>query len=168
MCSFQPSDYFRLKNTLNLKIFRDIKWKIMLCILECKFCNIFVTGILFPIIWKMWFKDICTKMNSHFDLINLLLLIVTNRDFCRCSNRPTINLLIKKLFEVWLTGELWTMKKVAHLLVNLCIFNPLTLTAAKTGRTILMKSFSLKHHWQTIWRRNVDQNITNNSPSNIL
>ena len=46
--------------------------------------------------------------------------------------------------------------------------NPLMLTEAKTSLTILMKSFRLKHKWQNIWRRNVDKNITYNSPSNIL
>ena len=53
---------------------------------------------------------------------------------------------------------------VAHM--NFFI-NPLMLTAAKTSLTILMKSFFLKHDWQNIWRRNADQNITNNFPSNI-
>ena len=51
---------------------------------------------------------------------------------------------------------------------NMTWFNPLMLTAAKTSLTILKKSFRFKHNWQNIWRRNVDQNITNNSPSNIL
>ena len=46
--------------------------------------------------------------------------------------------------------------------------NPLMLTAAKISLTILMKSFRLKHNWQNSWRRKVDHNITNNSPSNIL
>ena len=34
--------------------------------------------------------------------------------------------------------------------------------------TILMKPFKLNHSWENIWRRNVNQNITYNSPSNIL
>ena len=46
--------------------------------------------------------------------------------------------------------------------------NTLMLTAAKTSLTILMKSFRLKQNWQSFLRRNVHQNIINNSPSNIL
>ena len=46
--------------------------------------------------------------------------------------------------------------------------NPLMLTAAKTSLTMLRKSFRLKHNWQNITRGNVDEHITNNSPSNIL
>ena len=42
------------------------------------------------------------------------------------------------------------------------------LSAAKSSHAILVKSFSQKHVRQNICRRNVNQNINNNSPSNIL
>ena len=41
-------------------------------------------------------------------------------------------------------------------------------TAAKSSLTILMTCFREKQCWGNIWRENVIQNITNNSPSNIL
>ena len=47
-------------------------------------------------------------------------------------------------------------------------FNPLTLIAVKSSLTILSKSFKRKQNLENIWWRNVNQNITNNSPSNIL
>ena len=46
------------------------------------------------------------------------------------------------------------------------LFNPLMLTVAKTSMTILMKFLRLKH--SKVSSRDVDQNIANNSPSNIL
>ena len=73
--------------------------------------------------------------------------------------------------EIWVLNRLLLKNGIrmkAYLLVWMHILNPLTLTAAKTSQTISMKSFRLKHNWQSIWRRNVDNNITNNSPSNIL
>ena len=48
------------------------------------------------------------------------------------------------------------------------LINPFTLRAAKRGLTIL-EIFSLqKHFFENIWRRNVNQRLHNNSPSNIL
>ena len=49
-----------------------------------------------------------------------------------------------------------------------CSFNPLTLRVAKTGLTILLIFSSQKRFIKNIWKRNVYQNNTNNSPSNIL
>ena len=46
--------------------------------------------------------------------------------------------------------------------------NPLMLTAAKSSLTILMIICRQKQSQENIWSRNVNQNITNNSPSNIL
>ena len=54
------------------------------------------------------------------------------------------------------------------LLVFETYLNPLMLTAAKNSLTILMQSCRQKQMWKTIWRRNVVQNFTNYSPSNIL
>ena len=48
------------------------------------------------------------------------------------------------------------------------MFNPLILRAAKSSMTILMKSCRQKHTYENIWWRNVQQDITNNSPTNIL
>ena len=45
-------------------------------------------------------------------------------------------------------------------------FNPLMLTASSL--TVLVKSYRQKHIWKNIWRRNVHQNTTNKSPSNVL
>ena len=47
-------------------------------------------------------------------------------------------------------------------------FYPSMLTAAKNSLTIVMQSCRQKQNWETIWRRNVIQNFTNNSPSNNL
>ena len=41
-------------------------------------------------------------------------------------------------------------------------------SVAKTGLTILDIFFYEKHFLENIWRRNVDQESNNNSPSNIL
>ena len=38
----------------------------------------------------------------------------------------------------------------------------------KSSLTFLMKTFKKKDSWENICRKNVNQNITNNSPSNIL
>ena len=45
--------------------------------------------------------------------------------------------------------------------------NPLILTAAKSILTLLMKSFRQRQTLANIWRRNVNKNTSNNSPSNI-
>ena len=52
----------------------------------------------------------------------------------------------------------------------ICIlhFNPLMIAATKSSLTNLEKSFKQKRIWENIWRRNVNQDTTNNSPSNIL
>ena len=42
------------------------------------------------------------------------------------------------------------------------------LTAAKSSLTFLMKSCRQKHSEENNWWRNVNQDITKNSPSNIL
>ena len=47
-------------------------------------------------------------------------------------------------------------------------FHPLMLTAAKSFLKVLMKSYRLKHTWESDGRRYVNQNTTKNSPSNIL
>ena len=41
--------------------------------------------------------------------------------------------------------------------------SPSMLTVAKSSLTILTKSLKRRHDWENIWRRNVYQNITNNS-----
>ena len=46
--------------------------------------------------------------------------------------------------------------------------NPLIPTVAKSSLTILMQSCKQKTSWRNISKRNVIQNITNNSPSNVL
>ena len=46
--------------------------------------------------------------------------------------------------------------------------NPLMLTAAKSSLTILMIICRQKQSQENIWSSIVNQNITNNSPSNIL
>ena len=48
------------------------------------------------------------------------------------------------------------------------MFNPLMLTAAKTGLTILMIFFQQKHLLENIWRRNINEMSNGNSPSNTL
>ena len=47
------------------------------------------------------------------------------------------------------------------------VFNPLIPTAKKKT-VILKKSCKQKHSLEDIWRKNIIQNIANNSPSNIL
>ena len=42
-----------------------------------------------------------------------------------------------------------------HFVLTHVAFNPLMLTAAKDSLTILMKSYSQKHCWENISRRNV-------------
>ena len=71
-------------------------------------------------------------------------------------------------FQIYFGFDVWSCDwlQVRQTLFS-TFFNPLMLTAAKTSLTILMKSFFLKHDWQNTWRRNADQNITNNFPSNI-
>ena len=46
--------------------------------------------------------------------------------------------------------------------------NPLPLRTAKTGLTILVIFFLQKHFSKNISKRNVNQKLNNNSPSNIL
>ena len=46
--------------------------------------------------------------------------------------------------------------------------NPPMLTATKSNLTIMMKTYRQKQSWKNIWKGNVIQNITNNSPSIIL
>ena len=48
------------------------------------------------------------------------------------------------------------------------VLNPLTLSWAKSSRTILGKSLNESWTLQNILCRNVNENITNNSPSNIF
>ena len=47
-------------------------------------------------------------------------------------------------------------------------FNRLMLIAAKSSLTILMKSRKQRHSLEKVWWRSVNQNITTNSPSNIM
>ena len=61
----------------------------------------------------------------------------------------------------WFYSFLWTNGKNDYICVKWTTppntrFNPLMLTAAKTSRTILLKSSKPKHNWQNIWRRNGD------------
>ena len=48
------------------------------------------------------------------------------------------------------------------------VINTLILTASKDNLAILMKSFRQKHCKKNIWRRNINQNSTNSSHSNVL
>ena len=47
-------------------------------------------------------------------------------------------------------------------------FNLFKLANEKNSLTILTKTFKWKDFWESILRKNIDQNIKNNPPSNIL
>ena len=55
----------------------------------------------------------------------------------------------------------------SNIAIVILLFNPLMLTAAKTGLTILEIFPFQKYYLENIWRRYVNQKSNNNSPSNI-
>ena len=61
---------------------------------------------------------------------------------------------------------LWILSEAYNVLV--CFFNPLMLTVAKNSLTISMIFCRQKQSQENIWLKNINQNITYNSPSNIL
>ena len=60
------------------------------------------------------------------------------------------------------------LKKYYNYSISIVHLDPLMLIAAKSRLTILMIFYRHKQSQENIWRRNVVQNITYNSPATIL